>query len=335
VNTNDIRDLLHRAADSVTPAETDPATRMVALGRRSVQRRRAWGAAGFVAAAVAAVIGVPLAMGIPKQSEVPTETGGTVSFGGLTVAVPEGWPTERVRYFDPCTADPHTVYLAEALESWQPNQPRPLDSLAKCESDGQEWMAVVKQGAFRYLTPQRLVTKDRQPLQVRQYDMNDPFVWDYRAINDQVWATTAYISGDEKVREQLLERVTWPSGPPAPPSGGLVLPDRITSATGEAPNVISAMDTKTLNQIRTILAGLRDPVPAGEECILQTPGVIAIDLGAGTDRLTVVLGNATCPQAVSTGGGRVKVPAGLGQQLLDLIEASDRAAAKRIPGTKD
>ncbi len=37
----------------------------------------------------------------------------------------------------------------------------------------------------------------------------------------------------------------------------------------------------------------------------------------------------SCPQAISTGGGRVRVPAGLGKELLDLIVASDRAAAER------
>ncbi|MGC1212097.1 MAG: hypothetical protein WA890_12625, partial [Micromonospora sp.] len=145
--------------------------------------------------------------------------------------------------------------------------------------------------------------------------------------------------GDEKDREQLLKRTTWPAGPMAPAYGGLVLPDRIASATSEMPGMVGATDAKTLAQIRTTLAELRDPVPAGEECTLQKPGVIGISLGevsaaqAPPMAVTVVLGDATCPQAISTGGGRVRVPAGLGKDLLDLIVASDRAATAR--STKD
>jgi hypothetical protein len=43
----------------------------------------------------------------------------------------------------------------------------------------------------------------------------------------------------------------------------------------------------------------------------------------------VVIGDATCPQAVSTGGGRVRVPPGFGEELLDLIVASDRPASRK------
>ena len=50
------------------------------------------------------------------------------------------------------------------------------------------------------------------------------------------------------------------------------------------------------------LAELRDPVPAGEECTLPKPGSVGISVG----EVIVVLGDATCPQAISTGGGRVR-----------------------------
>jgi len=110
VTPTQVRELLERAAASVTPSESDPASRMVSLGRRSVQRRRAWGAAGSVAAAVAAVVVLPLALAPPDRS--PDAGPPAVSFGGLSVAVPQGWRTSRVTTFDPCTAEPHTVYLA-------------------------------------------------------------------------------------------------------------------------------------------------------------------------------------------------------------------------------
>ncbi|MGX1617679.1 hypothetical protein ACWIF8_27675 [Micromonospora chalcea] len=330
MNPTHVSELLDRAAASVTPAETDPASRLVRLGRRSVQRRRrAWGTAGSVAvaAAVAAVVALPLRMAAPDRSEVAA----TVSLGGLSVAVPEGWRTSEVATFDPCTAEPHTVYLAA---QWDPRATRPTSrppgaAPFKCTSEGQAWMAVVQKGVGALVSPNRLVVKDGQLLQVEQPDQYAiPSMWTYRALSDEIQATTAFISGDEKGREQLLKRVTWPAGPAAPASGGLVLPDRIANATTEVPptnGMVVATDAKTLSQIRTTLAELRDPVPAGEECTLQKPGAVGISLG----EVTVVLGDATCPQAMSTGGGRVRVPAGLGKELLDLIVASDRAATER------
>ncbi|MET8833576.1 hypothetical protein ABZV78_06645 [Micromonospora sp. NPDC004540] len=175
-----------------------------------------------------------------------------------------------------------------------------------------------------YVNPQRLVVKDGQLLQVTE-DVTQS-QWTYRAFNEEERATGVFISGDEKGREQLLKRVTWPAGPAAPASGGLMLPDRITGAVSEhAGPMVTATDAKTLTRIRAALAELRDPVPAGEECTLQVPGAVGIAL----DGVTVVLGDATCPQAISTGGGRVRVPARLGKELLNLIVASDRAAAER------
>ncbi|MFD2768470.1 hypothetical protein [Micromonospora eburnea] len=194
-------------------------------------------------------------------------------------------------------------------------------------------MAVVRAGVAPIVSPNKLVVKDGQLLQIEQVGMrNLSSMWGYRAFTDEIQATTAFISGDERGREQLLKHVTWPAGPAAPASGGLALPDRFGSATTDAPpsnGMVVATDAKTLTQIRTTLAKLRDPVPAGEECTLQGPGAVGIYLGS----VTVVLGDATCPQAVSTGGGRVRVPAGLGKELLDLIVASDRAATERA--TKD
>ncbi|SDZ35083.1 hypothetical protein SAMN05444365_1119 [Micromonospora pattaloongensis] len=336
MNPTHARELLERAAASVTPTESDPTSRLVSLGRRSVQRRRrAWKTAGSVAVAavLAAVVALPLRMAAPDRSEAAGEPGTTVSLGGLSVAVPEGWRTSEVTTFDPCIAEPHTVYLAAR---WYPTRPRsrpPGSTLVKCKSEGQAWIAVVQKGVAPSVGPDRLVVKDGQLLQVEQPDpYMIPSMWTYRAFSDEIQATTAFISGDEKGREQLIKRVTWPAGPAAPASGGLVLPDRIANATTNVPptnGMVVATDAKTLNQIRTTLAELRDPVPAGEECTLQTPGPVGISLG----EVTVVLGDATCPQAISTGGGRVRVPAGLGKELLDLIVASDRAATERA--TKD
>ncbi|MEU4776330.1 hypothetical protein [Micromonospora sp. NPDC023633] len=332
MNPTHVSELLERAAASVTPAETDPISRLVSLGRRSVQRRHAWGTAGAsaVAAAVAAVVALSFATAPPDRHEAAGSPETTVSLDGLSVAVPEGWRTSNVTTFDTCNAEPHTVYLAERRG---PGRPRggvpgqPVAAPSKCKSEGQAWIALVRDAFPLYVNPDRLVVKDEQLLQVVQ--AIEPISM-YRAFNEESLATGVFISGDEKGREQLLKRVTWPAGPLAPPSGGLALPDRITSAvTEDAGPMVTAMDAKTLTQIRTRLTELRDPVPAGEECTLQMPGAVGIALNG----VTVVLGDATCPQAISTGGGRVRVPAGLGKELLDLIVASDRAAAERA--TKD
>lgn len=334
MNPTQARELLERAAASVTPSETDPASRMVSLGRRSVRRRRAWVAAGSVAAAVAAVVAVPLALAAPDRS-FPSGPA-TVSFGGLSVAVPEGWRTSRVEAFEPCAAEPRTVYLAVRWElGFRGGRPSaaPAGAPATCDSGDRAWLAVVQEGVGRTINPELLEVKGGQPLLVEQPDPEQlPFTWSYRDFAGAPVATTAFISGDEKGREQLLDRVTWPAGPPVPPAGGLALPKRVTSATTDAPpsnGMVVATDAKTVNRIRAKLAELRDPVPVGEECALRKPGSVGISLGADSEGVSVVLGDATCPQAISTGGGRVRAPAELGQELLGLIVASDRAATER------
>lgn len=334
MNPIQARELLERAASSVHPAETDPASRMVSLGRRSKRRRRAWAAAGSAAVAVVAAVAVPLAVTAPDRPAPAGPT--TVSFGGLSVAVPKGWRTSRIAALEPCAAEPRTVYLAARWQlgfyGGRPSSAPPGASVT-CRSGDQPWIAVVQEGVGRYVSPPRLVVQDGQLLQVDQPDEGQlPNLWTYRDFGEEILAPTAFISGNEKDREQLLKRVTWPGGPPAPPSGGLALPKRITSATTDAPpsnGMVVATDAKTLGQIRTKLAELRDPVPADAECTLRKPGSVGISLG----EVTVVLGDETCPQAISTGGGRVRAPAGLGKELLDLIVASDRAATERA--TKD
>ncbi|MEV0713218.1 hypothetical protein [Asanoa sp. NPDC050611] len=314
---NQARDLLDRAAAAVTPAETDPTTRLTALGKRSVRHRRAWGTAGVAAAVAAVVVALPIATAPRGEPAASPET--TVSLGGLSVVVPNGWRTVEVETFDPCAAAPHTVYLAARWSAGGPGT-RPVN----CPSKDQAWLAVVREGVVGSVNPSQVVFKDAQEVMAEQpYQHYLPALWTYRALNDEIRATTAFISGDQ----DLLARVTWPAGPPAPPDGGLALPDRISSATTDSGpptnGMVVATDTATLTEIRSSLAALRDPVPAGEECTLRKPGSVGISLG----ETTVVLGDASCPQAISTGGGRVRAPADLGQHLLDLIVASDRAAS--------
>ncbi|MFY1690591.1 hypothetical protein [Plantactinospora sp. WMMB782] len=330
MNPNHARELLERAAASVTPSETDPASRLVSLGRRSVQRRRrAWGTAGgvAVAAAVSAAMALPLGTTTPTGSKAAGAPGTTVRVGDLSVTVPEGWRTSRVDTFEPCTAQPRTIYLAARWRVDRTKDLRPGGIPPQCTSEGQTWMAVVGRGVGKRLSPSRLVVEDKQVIQVEQNLVrNVASMWAYHAFSEgEALAPTVFISGDEEGREQLLERVTWPAGPPAPASGGLALPARISSAVSEKDGpMVAAADAVTVTRIRTKLAELRETVPAGEECTLQKPGAIGISLG----EVTVVLGDATCPQAISTGGGRVRVPADLGKDLLDLIVASDRAATE-------
>jgi len=159
VSRTDVSELLDRAAASVTPAETDPAARLVSLGRRSVQRRRAWAAAGTVAAAVAAVVALPFATAIPDRSP------DAVAFGGLTITVPEGWRTSTVTTLDLCTAKPHTVYLAARYDfgQWASEGP-PGATPGPCEPADQAWMAVVQKGVGRAASsPECTVTASRSP----------------------------------------------------------------------------------------------------------------------------------------------------------------------------
>ncbi|RSM64329.1 hypothetical protein DMB66_20745 [Actinoplanes sp. ATCC 53533] len=319
MTSDSIGELLERAAASVTPTEPDPAATMVSLGRRSVRRRRAWGAAGAVAAAVAAVVAVPLALSSPERFDSAQPKGTTVEYGGLKVVVPQGWRTSRSAQFDACNAEEHTVYLAEQWDFRAGPQ-----SGGTCKSEGKVWMAVTLNGVGQPLSPNLLMVKDEQVIDVEQSDRL-PSVWTYVALDNGTPHPAAFISADEAGRQKLLERITWPAGPPAPPSGGLALPDRPTSIVADGPPPSNFMavvdDAKTVARIRGKLAELRDPVPAGEACILRKPGSVGFSLDADKDGVLIVVGDASCPQAISTGGGRVQVPAGLGQELYDLIVA--------------
>ncbi len=298
MNPNEITELLDRAASSVTPAGSDPVTTMVRLGRRSANRRRAWAAA--VATGVVA-LAVPLALGFPGDAKPTPST--TVAFGGLTITVPDGWKTTKAARFDPCTAKPDTIYFVDTVE---PSH--------ACAPSDQAWIAVQPEGTGGLLSPPVLVSKDANVLEGED-TMNG--LWRYRAFGG-AGTTAGLVLPDlpEKRRSELLELTTWPAGPAAPPGGGLTLPKTITSVSIDAPGVPTATDAKTLNRIREQLAGLTEPVPAGEECVLKSPGSVGLGFNDG---IIVVLGDATCPQAVSDHGGRVRVPASLGKELFDEV----------------
>ena len=323
-----VGEMLDHAADSVTPTETDPATRLVTLGRQSVRRRRAWAAAGFVAAAAAAVVAVPLALTAPDVATPAT----TITYAGLSVDVPKGWRISRVPILGACLAEPQTVYLAQ---NWDVLLSKPTSADAPAlHCRGGQWMAIVGNGTPPSIDPNRLVVKDGRLLEVEQGAPEFlPSMLMYH-VAGELRAPMALISGDKQDQAQLLRRIAWPPGPPAPRSGGLALPDHLTSATADRPpptnGMVVAADAKTLSQIQAKLSALRDPVAAGKECALQKPGSIGIDLENSItgESVIVVLGGASCPQAISTGGGRVRAPAGLGQELLNLIIASDDAATK-------
>ncbi|WP_436529324.1 hypothetical protein [Actinoplanes sp. HUAS TT8] len=296
MNPNEVRELLDRAAVTVTPARPDPVSRMVRLGRRSVQRRRAWGAA---LATLVVATAVPFALSRPGAAPPAPASPAAVTFDGLRVAVPEGWKSVQVATFDPCTAEPNTVYLAGKQIVPDPCTPRSSD-----------WIGIAPETFGGAISPSLLTVKDDN---VIQGDESLPGIWNYRAFDGQETKPVVTVSGDEKNRERLLARVTWPAGPPA---GPLALPAKITTVTVDGPGIPTATKAATIAQVRTALTGLHEQVPAGQECTLRKPGSEGFVLD---DDVIVVLGNATCPQAVSNHGGRVRVPAGLVKQLYDLI----------------
>jgi hypothetical protein len=340
VNPSHVSELLERAAASVTPAETDPASRLLTLGRRSVRRRRSWVVAAGVA--VVAAIALPFALAPHEERAVPAVT--TVYFRGLTISVPKGWKAIKVPIFSTCSAQPRTIYLAPKFDFsyGQPSEAPPgADKVVKCPGNGKEWIAAVQSGLDVVpVNPERLMAKDGQLLDVENvddYGHTNPDVGLYNSFSKPFTTPTVLISGSEQARSGLIKNITWPAGPAAPPGGGLALPRHVTSATAnqvtdDPPNnlMVVATDAKALKQIRSILAAQRQPVPAGEACDLNKPGAIGIVLTDGkSESDTVVLGDAACPVAVSTGGGEVRVPPGLGKQLLSLIVASDKATSGR------
>jgi hypothetical protein len=338
VSPNHVRELLERTAASVTPRETTPASKLVSLGRRSIRRRRA----GAVAAGVALVALVALPFVLASPDRPAPAAASTVNFDGVTISVPKGWKAIKVPVFSSCTAKAHTIYLAPKFDfSWgQPSEGPPgSNKPVECPSKGKEWIAAVQSGFSGVsVNPERLMAKDGQLIEVEKLDefgSLDPDVGIYKSFSKPFQTPAVFISGNEQARGQLIKKITWPAGPPAAPGGGLALPKRVTSATADqvtdgppVNRMVVATDAKTLQQIRRALAALREPVPAGEACELKKPGATGIVLTDGkNDSATVVIGDEACPVAVSTGGGQVRVPPGLGEQLLALIVASDNAAS--------
>ena len=339
MNPNHVSELLERVAASVTPTETAPASRLVSLGRRSVRRRRSWALAAGVA--IVATVALPFVLAPPERAPLPAAP--AVNFGGLAISVPKGWKTIKVPIFSTCTAQPRTIYLAPKFDFsyGQPSEGPPGGNKpVECPGKGKEWIAAVQSGFGGVsVNPKQLMAKDGQLLEVHKLDEfggSNPDVWIYNSFSKPFQTAAVFISGHENARDQLIKNITWPAGPPAPPGGGLALPSRVTSATADevtdgppTNRMVVATDAKTLKQIRSALAALREPVPAGEACDLKKPGSIGIVLTDGkNDSANVVIGDRACPVAISTGGGQVRVPPGLGKQLLALIVASDKAASE-------
>ena len=184
VNPTQASELLERAAASVTPSETDPATRMVSLGRRSVRRRRAW--------ASRRPSPPPwLPCGSATRDRPPDGSdyagpGTTVSFGGVSIAVPEGWRTSKVEMFNP--APP-----SRAPSTWPRSGTSDRADADSGPPRGQHARASPRPGvdggrqggaSERTASPKQLVVKDTQPVQVDQPDeYRFPSIWTYRAFD--------------------------------------------------------------------------------------------------------------------------------------------------------
>jgi hypothetical protein len=145
------------------------------------------------------------------------------------------------------------------------------------------------------------------------------------------FVTTVHIAGDPSVREDLLERITWPAEPAPPASGGLALPDRILSAVTEPRKGGSMVASAEKPALAEALAALADlpAVPRGQECDLTKPHVNGFMLnerpkGASATDVRLIIGDRTCPQAVSSRGGRVAVPDQLATKIFDLVAAKAR-----------
>jgi len=348
MNPHDVRELLDRAAAGVTPADADPVPQVMRLSRRAAMRRRAvWAVGGSAAAATVLAGGItlptlltgqdgsdPAAVAAAQGPAVAATKRPVVSLGGVSVTVPDGWRTARVKTFDACDAKPRTVYLASGFDpdGWvgfkrgqEPKGPPPPagTKAPPCASEGGSWMAVVEDGLGRHVVPTELVVQKDTLLEADSPARRIPSMRSYRAFDDQIQATTVFIAGSTAERGRLLERVTWPAAPPAPASGGLALPDKLTSAMTDLPpdnHMTVTQDAAALTRIRTALAGLRQPVPADKACSIGTGDAVGIALSGEKTEVTVVLGDEACPQAISNGGGRVEVPAGLGRELRALIK---------------
>ncbi len=315
--------LLRRAADTATPSTADPAPQLVRRARRRLLRRRALGVAGVAVATAGVVTGTAvLAPGpadrgvVVDRSAAQAPTGTPRSFAGVTVVVPDGWTTSEVGVFDECTAEPRTVYLAK---DWQPRGPGSLTDSSRACGPTQPWMAIVETGEGLSIPPERLVVSGSALLQVTPFGASSssyrPFV-----SGTGPAATTAYISAAPQTHADLLQRVSWPAG--APRSDRLSLPARITDVVvGRLPNImIDLDDAGRIQQVRRLLEAQRTPVPAGRECPLDAEHTLGLSLsGDATDAL-VIVGDATCPQAVSSHGGRVRVPPTLQEELLRLVD---------------
>jgi hypothetical protein len=191
-------------------------------------------------------------------------------------------------------------------------------------------MAVVTAGVAPFVNPPLLTMRGGRLVQAGDDRLGS--VTSYRPFTGEISATTVFASGDEATQRRLLENVTFPSVPRDGGAGGLAVPARLTNvlSTAKVTNgMVNASDARTVESIRSQLAALRDPAPADQMCDLTDQNSVGFALSDANDSggVTVVIGDASCPYAVSTKGGPVHVPAGLGEQLRALVVESDRVTS--------
>ncbi len=337
MSQDELTRLLARAAASVTPTAHDPGRELAERGRRSLRRRRQMIGSGVLSAAVAVTaLGVvtapspgPFDPGLARSSGAAAAPAGqTVRHGDVSVVVPPGWRVSRTDDFDPCTAQQDTLYLTR---TWAPLE-GPRAPAPRCPQARVTYMAVVLEGEPKAVNPALLTFRAGRPVQVDDYRQLGA-VTVYREFTPQHRPTTAVISGDEATKRRLLDGVTFGSARPVSGSAGLGLPERPTnvlSAARVSYGMVNASDAPTVRAIRAQLAALRDTgAPADPSCDLTHRNSVGLAITDDTDDpgVTVVIGDASCPYAVSTKGGPVPVPADLAERLRAMVVASDRVTS--------
>ncbi|GIJ71781.1 hypothetical protein [Virgisporangium ochraceum] len=319
-----VKELLDRAAGGVRPREPDPVGAV--LGRVRVARRRRIAAAGAAAVAACTLVAgavvagttltgpapddpatatpAPVASAVTGTATVTVENG-VLRAGGLRLPLP-GW-TVATADQGICETVRHTVLIAASVIPGGPctdpasyisaRGARPTFTLRKGDQYARQIILTGGQPAF-------ILHNGTDPLGPGPDS-------EYRYLTMWVpWSGVDLLFS--LPRGELRQVVAAIRTEPVAP-GTLVVPPgaaRVVILGTDSEVSATITEPARIEDLRTWLTGLEEPVPAGVECPGDTARQRVVFLYPDSTYVTVMVGvDARCGEATSSRGGRVKLSA--------------------------
>jgi hypothetical protein len=335
-----IRALLEEAVADAQPRELNPLPAVLRQARASRRRTRTHAAVG-VGFAVLALLGVAVVAQAPPSPDgldvaavrpgapvtapaVPVVEDGKVRAGGTTIPIPDGW---RLLKSDPprCMIAPRTLYVGSQIRAFDSPCRRAaetgLSSFGVRPYSEQDLTMAQRADAYEQITlpggqpgwvsGATLDASSKEPKTVQRVQLFLP--WSGAKIN--------FITSRDELKQILATIRTEPVTP-----AKLMLPAsasaaRWSVAVGKT-EIID--DPVQFRRLRVLLAGLTDVVPNEAACGPNVP-IRRIELVDEQNKIqeTIAIGySPDCAQATSSLGGRVRIPAGVLQELTELFAES-------------